>query len=169
MALVLHKIVDEDRPMSLKETIKSELDTAERDAVDVRKNANDAETAPEASQLNAKADDECNGCDEAEIKLILKQMLAQRENAIVENEIAGKIGLVLQEQEEVEILREFLPKSLSDEELGDAAKTIVTELGATCLKDIGRCVSELKARYPEQIESGRAKSSVKKLLKQDCP
>jgi uncharacterized protein YqeY len=194
MALALHNTVDEDQLMTLKETIKTEFDHAEAKAIALREDAIKSKDSAEASEFEAQAssfelratllrlvmcsvrdrdikarkNDDQSGCDDAEIKVILKNMLEQRERAIIENEAAGKIALVIQEQEEVRILQEFLPQSLSDLELSEAASEIVAELGATCLKDMGRCVTALKERHPEQIESGRAKSTIRKLLQQDC-
>lgn len=114
--------------------------------------------------VRAHQKDECRGCEEDEILAVIQTMVEQREEAVRDYEADGLVDLAEQEREELDVLREFLPRRLSDAAVDDAARDIVGELGATGLKDMGRCVSELKARYPNQIDSPAAKKAVKKLL-----
>ncbi|ACT58810.1 GatB/YqeY domain-containing protein [Hirschia baltica] len=165
MSLALQQNVDDNAQMRLRETLKTELHKAETENLEQR-----AATlrlvlcAVRDRDIKARQKDECSVCEETEINAILRHMIAQREAAAEEYDAAGKIELAEQEREEVETLKEFLPQCLGKTEITLAAEEVVNELGAECLKDMGRCVSELKARYPDRIESGAAKSAVKKLL-----
>ena len=82
----------------------------------------------------------------------------------VEHEDAGLIEDAIREREEIEIIRQFLPVPLQGEALASAVSEVVTELGASKLKDLGRCMSALKERYPGLIETGEAGKAVRKAL-----
>lgn len=165
MSLAILPDVEEGVRMSLRETLKSELHKAETEGVELRAaTLRLALCAIRDRDIKAKKKDECNSCEETEIASILRHMIAQREAAATEYDEAGKIELAEQEREEAETLNEFLPKCLNKNEIELAAQQVVRELEAECLKDMGKCVSELKARFPDRIESAAAKSAVKKLL-----
>ncbi len=151
--------------MNLRESLKTELDAAEAAGEELRAaTLRLVQCAVRDRDIKARRKDECLGCDETEILAILQSMAVQREAAADEYEAAGKIELAEQEREEAEILREFLPKTLEPSEILEAAEEVVAELDAKSLKDVGRCVTELKSRFPNQIESGAAKAAVKKLI-----
>ena len=69
---------------------------------------------------------------------------------------AGRAELAKQESEEIEIIREFLPKQLSDEETEKAIAGAIAESGATSVKDMGKVMAALKARYAGQMEFAKA-------------
>ena len=79
-------------------------------------------------------------------------------------EEGGRVDLANQEQEEIEIIEAFMPRQLSDAETQEAAETVIAELGADGLKDMGRTMAELRQRYAGQIDSGKVSGIVKKLL-----
>lgn len=102
--------------------------------------------------------------DDGIITEILSKMVKQRGDSIKAYEEAGRCELAEQEREEIAIIQTFLPRQLSDEELATACKTIVSEIGAEGLKDIGRCMGALKAKYAGQMDFAKASSTVKELL-----
>lgn len=112
----------------------------------------------------ARKKDECRGCEETDIADILKKMATQREESAAEYDAAGRIELAEQEREELEVIRGFLPKPMGCDEIRLAAEQVVADLDATGLKDVGKCIGELKARYPGRVESGAASAVVKQLL-----
>ena len=114
--------------------------------------------------MKARRKDDSRGCEDREITDILHALVDQRESAAKEHDAAGRIDLAEKEREQVSVLQEFLPRCLDPDQMTAAAEQVVQELGARGLKDMGRCVSELKARYPDRIDSGAAKAAVKKLL-----
>ncbi len=65
---------------------------------------------------------------------------------------------------EAEIVREFLPKPMDSTEIEQAAQTVVSELDASGLKDMGRVMGELKTRYAGRMDFGQAGAKVKTLL-----
>ncbi len=112
----------------------------------------------------ARGRGDCSGCEEAEIQALLETMVAQREVSAREYDDAGRIADAEREREEIEVIDAFLPKPLAGEALDLAVETIVSELEASKLKDIGRCMSALRARFPGQIECGPAGKAVRAAL-----
>ena len=68
------------------------------------------------------------------------------------------------EQEEIEIISGFLPEQLSAEDTRSAVETVIKEIGATSLKDMGRTMSILKERYAGQMDFSVSSSMVKEIL-----
>ncbi len=109
----------------------------------------------------ARSRGECSGCDNDVIVELLETMAAQREQSIKQYDDAGRVVDAEREREELEILTSFLPKPLAGEDLNIAAETVVRELRAQKLKDVGRCMSALREKYPGQIECGPASKAVR--------
>lgn len=102
---------------------------------------------------------------EAEVLAVLQRMLKQRRESIAIYEKAGRTELAKQEQDEITVIEEFLPKQMSETEAKAAVAALVTELGATTAKDMGRVMGALKQRYAGQLDFGKASGMVKELLK----
>lgn len=105
-----------------------------------------------------------DGVSTEEILDILRRMIRQREESAEDYETAGRLDLAQQERDEIEVLREFLPKQFDDAEMKAACQTVVDELGAKGLRDMGRTMAALKERYPGQMDFARASSVIKDLL-----
>ena len=105
-----------------------------------------------------------DGIDEAEILSMLQTMIKQRGESIKLYEQGGRLELAEQEREEITIIEGFLPKQMSDEEVAAAVKTVVDEIGATCIKDMGKVMAELKARYAGQMDFAKVSGTVKQQL-----
>ena len=104
------------------------------------------------------------GIDDAEILQMLQTMVKQREESIALYEKGGRLELAQQEQEEIDIIRSYLPKQLSEAEIARAVKEVVAELGATNLKDMGRTMAALRERYAGQMDFAKASGLVKQQL-----
>ena len=99
-----------------------------------------------------------------EILQILSKMVKQREESARLYEEAGRLELTQEEREEIEIISEFLPKQLGEEEMRSVCAGIVAELDAHGLRDMGRTMAALKERYAGQMDFGKASCMVKELL-----
>lgn len=106
-----------------------------------------------------------DGIASEEILDILRRMIRQRVETVTEYEEAGKLDLAQQESEEIAIIEEFLPKQFDDSEIEQACQAVVNALGAHGLRDMGRTMSALKERYPNQMDFARASCVVKDLLR----
>lgn len=96
-----------------------------------------------------------------DILAILAKMIKQREESAVTYENAGRAELATQEREEIAVIKSFMPTQLTQEEVEAAAAEVVEELGAESLKDMGRCMGELKKRYAGRMDFGKAGAVVK--------
>ncbi len=111
--------------------------------------------------IAARAEDRCDGIDDPEVLSLLAKMVKQREESAKTYEDNGRPELAERERSEIEIIREFMPKSLSDEEMKTAIAAIVEETGATCLKDMGKIMGQLKTNFAGRLDMGKAGAIVK--------
>ncbi len=114
--------------------------------------------------IAARAEDRCEGATEEEILAILQKMVKQREESAQTYEEAGRLDLSEQERDEIEIIRAYLPRQLSEAEIAGACDAVVSELGASGLRDMGKCMGALKERYAGQMDFTKASSIVKSRL-----
>ncbi|WP_319413269.1 GatB/YqeY domain-containing protein [uncultured Cohaesibacter sp.] len=104
------------------------------------------------------------GVSDDEILQILAKMIKQREESIRVYAEAGRQELAQQESEEADIIKEFLPQQMDDEEVSVTCAKAVEELDAEGLRDMGKVMNHLKATYPGQMDFGKASCIVKGLL-----
>lgn len=105
-----------------------------------------------------------DGIDEAEIMSMLQTMIKQRQESIRLYEQGGRCELAEQEREEIVVIETFLPKQLSEAEAGKAVADLITEIGATSVKDMGRTMAELRNRYAGRMDFTKASTIVKQTL-----
>ena len=111
--------------------------------------------------VTARGRGDCAGCEDEDILELLATMVAQRERSIQKFDDAGRVVEAERERDELEVISEFLPQPLSGEALEAAVSAVVSDLQASKLKDVGRCMSTLRERYPGQIECGTASKAVR--------
>ncbi|MET0368877.1 MAG: GatB/YqeY domain-containing protein [Methylobacterium sp.] len=100
-----------------------------------------------------------------EIADMLARMIAQRECAAQRLAAAGDLAEADGEKAEIAVIAEFLPRSVSPGELERVCREAVSETGSKGLRDVGRCMNALKARYHDQINLTQASSLVRGLLR----
>jgi uncharacterized protein YqeY len=101
---------------------------------------------------------------DAELLELLAKMIKQREESQKIYADAGRRELAQQEGEEVAIIREFLPKQMSDDEMTQAIDEALAETGAEGVRDMGKVMGALKSRYAGQMDFGKASGLVKTKL-----
>lgn len=116
------------------------------------------------SDIASRGADTADVDDDARVVEILTKMVKQRRDSIKAYEEAGRCELAEQEKDEIGIIQEFLPKQMSDDEIKAACEAVVAELGATGLKDIGRCMGALKAKYAGQMDFAKGSVTIKGML-----
>jgi uncharacterized protein YqeY len=104
------------------------------------------------------------GVGDDDILTLMSKMIRQREESASVYESGGRPELAAGEREEIAIIREFLPRQMSEEEMRAAAGAAITETGAASPKDMGRIMAALKQQYAGQMDFGRAGAIVKELL-----
>ena len=114
--------------------------------------------------IAARAEDRCDGINDSEILSLLSKMVKQREESAQTYEENARPELAERERAEISIVREFMPKPLSDDDMTEAVGNIITELDATGLKDMGKVMGRLKADFAGRIDMGKAGALVKAKL-----
>ena len=104
------------------------------------------------------------GVGDNEVLEILSKMIKQRRESASTYEEAGRLELAQQENDEMDVISDFMPKQLNEEEVRQVCETVVDELGAEGLKDMGRTMGALKDRFAGQMDFGKAGRIVKELL-----
>jgi len=112
----------------------------------------------------ASRSEDRDGVTDSEILDILAKMVKQRRESVVTYEEAGRLELANQEQEEIDIISDFLPKQLNDAEIDAAVTKTLEEISAAGLKDMGRTMGALKDRYAGQMDFSKASAVVKSKL-----
>ena len=102
--------------------------------------------------------------DDGDIKKLLKKMIKQRSESIDIYKKNNRKDLLEVEQEESEILSGYLPKQLSEEETKKICTQIVSKIGASSIKDMGKVMGELKKQYADSLDFAIAGSLLKELL-----
>ena len=111
--------------------------------------------------IAARAEDRCEGIDESEILSLLSKMVKQRKESAQTYEDNGRPELAEREREEIDIIQEFMPQPLSEDEMKTIIAGLVEESGATCLKDMGKIMGQLKSSYAGRVDMGKAGAVVK--------
>lgn len=114
--------------------------------------------------IASRGDDGSDGVSEADILSILDKMIRQREDSARTYEEAGRLELAEQERAESKIIAEYLPKQLSPDEVGAAVEAAMAEVGASSIRDMGKVMGALKAKYTGQMDFGKVGGEVKKRL-----
>ena len=104
------------------------------------------------------------GVSDDEINEILSRMIKQRRDSITAFNEGGRPELAVQEQEEIDIVTEFLPQQLGEDEIREICANVIEEIGAQGLKDMGRTMGELKKRHAGTMDFGKASRFVKEAL-----
>ena len=90
--------------------------------------------------------------DDEDIKKLFKKMVKQRAESIDIYKKNNRLDLLEVEQNEYKIISSFLPKLLSDEETKKICEEIISKIGATSIKDMGKVMGELKKQYADKID-----------------
>lgn len=146
--------------MSLRETINTEVknamkakDTKKRDALRLLMSAFKQIEVDERKELS----------DDDVIKIIQTQV-KRRNDSIAQYKEAGRDDLMQVELDEISYFEPYLPAQLSDEELQIAIKEIISEVGATTMKDMGKVMGASSKKLAGKADGKRINEAVKALL-----
>jgi len=104
------------------------------------------------------------GVDETEIIDMLQKMVRQRQESIELYKKGNRPELVEQEQGEIDMIERFLPQKMSETEQAMAIESVVKELGASSIKDMGKVMAALKERYAGRMDFAKVGAQVKQKL-----
>ena len=105
-----------------------------------------------------------SGVGEGDILQILGKMVKQRQDSAQAYDEGGRLELAEKERAEITVIEEFLPKQLDDEEIDAAIGAAISETSASSIRDMGKVMGALKAKYTGQMDFGAVGSMVKARL-----
>ncbi len=105
-----------------------------------------------------------DGVDETEIIDMLQKMVRQRQESIELYKQGNRPELAEQEQGEITMIERFLPQKMSEAETAAAIESVVKELSASSIKDMGKVMAALKERYAGRMDFAKVGQQVKQKL-----
>jgi len=114
--------------------------------------------------INNRSGPDKKETDENDIKKLLKRMIKQRSESIDVYKKSSRNDLLEIEQGEVNVLSEYLPKQLGEEETRKLCSEIIEKTEASSIKDMGKVMGELKKKHSDDIDFSKAGSILKEML-----
>lgn len=114
--------------------------------------------------IAARGQGNATGIDDDAILGLLQSMIKQRRESIEFYEKAGRDKMVAEEKAEIEVIEQFLPRQLGDDEMAAAVDDAIADVGAQGVKDMGKVMGKLKQDYAGQMDFGKASKLVKDRL-----
>ena len=148
--------------------LREEINTALRDAMKAR-NTQRVSTLRlvNAAIKNADIEAQLSGrpllSDDAVLAL-LQKMIKQRHESIAIYDKAGRKELADRERGEIEVINEYLPQQMSEQQMRTAIAAVIDQLGAHGIKDMGKVMAALKAEYVGKMDFGKASAMVRGML-----
>ena len=105
-----------------------------------------------------------NGISEADIISLLKKMQKQREESIQLYIKGNRMDLVQTEEDEIKIIKQFLPKQMNDDEIKNLVKEAIEINDAKSIRDMGKVMSYLKENYSTNMDFSKASKFLKETL-----
>ena len=144
----------------LKEKLLEDLKVSMRDKNVIRKNT---VQMVRAGILKIEKDTGIEVDDAKIIDIIAKEM-KKKKDAMEDFERAGRQDLIDQTNEEMKVLEEYLPKQLSKEEIKEIVSKVISDVGATSVKDMGIVMKEAKSKIGAGADGKTINEVVKELL-----
>jgi uncharacterized protein YqeY len=114
--------------------------------------------------IEARAKGNADGIADGELLSLMQGMVKQRQESAKVYREGNRPELADKEDAEIKIIEGFLPKQLSDEEVTGAVAGVISSTGAAGIKDMGKVMAELKAKYAGQMDMAKAGAVVKQKL-----
>jgi len=148
--------------------LRDEINNAVKEAMKA-KNERKLSTLRMVNSTIKNADIEARGqgkppLSDTDLLAVFQKMIKQRQEAVELYDRGGRAELAAQEREEIAIITAYLPKQMSEEQVKNAIAAIVAETGAAGMKDMGKVISTLKAKYSGQMDFAKASGLVKAAL-----
>ena len=151
--------------MNLRTRITTDLKQAMRDkAVERLSTLRLVNAAIKDKDIDARAEGNEDGVGDAEVLAILGKMAKQRMESARAYEEGGRLDLAERERSEILVIEEFLPRQLDEAETEAAIDAAVAEMGASSIRDMGKVMGVLKAKYTGQMDFGRVGPRIKDRL-----
>ncbi len=104
------------------------------------------------------------GISDDDILAMLQKMVKDRHDSIGHYEAGGRVELAQQEAEEVDVIRGFLPRQLDDADTAASVTSVIDDVGAAGLKDMGKVMAALRAKHPGALDFAKVGQLVRERL-----
>ena len=148
--------------MELEETIQQDLASAMKSR---QENAVSALRSVKAAIQNEKVSGAYHELTDQDVLRLIEKLVKQRKESIEIYSQAGREELAEKEQKEMFVLLNYLPKLMTEDELKEAIDGIVSETGASSMRDMGAVMKLLKERYAGRYDGRAASEYIKAKLK----
>lgn len=146
--------------MCIKNLLEEQLKIALREKKDIRKNA----LRMALSSIKMAEIDGQKELDDAVIISIIQKEIKTRDETIAEAKKAGREDMILNLEAEKEVLSEFLPKPLTDQELQELVKKIIQDVRAESIKDMGEVMKSAIKEAGGKASNDRISQFVREFL-----
>jgi hypothetical protein len=148
--------------------LRDDINKALKEAMKAR-NEREVSTLRMVNSALKNADIEARGAGkppltDADVLPLLQKLIKQRQESVLLYEKGNRADLVKQEQEEIAIISAYLPKQMSEAEMGAAIDAAIKETGAAGMKDMGKVIGALRGKYAGQMDMAKASALVKAKL-----
>jgi hypothetical protein len=110
------------------------------------------------------SDEDADQKGDTDVLAILGRMVKQRQESARAYEEGGRLELAAKELSEIKVIESFLPKQLTEAEMAAAIEQAVTDVSAESIRDMGKVMAALKAKYTGQMDFAKAGAAVKAQL-----
>ena len=145
----------------MSESLKKQITSAMKDAMRARAKERLGAIRLILSEIKRIEVDERIDVDDARLLAVLDKMIKQRRDSINQYENAGRQELADVEQAEIEVIQEFLPEPLSDEELTVMIDEAIAASGAESMRDMGKVMGILKPKIQGRADVGAVSGMIK--------
>lgn len=149
----------------IREELKKQL-------IDAMKSKDDKKTATirlinaaiKQKDIEARPSGKTDGIDDGAILSLMQSMIKQRKESIDMYQKGGRADLAAIEQSEIDIIQSFLPKQMDDIQIKAAIADTIAQTGAASIKDMGKVMGALRAKYAGQMDFAIASGLIKEAL-----
>lgn len=114
--------------------------------------------------INARSSGNMDGIADTEIMSLMQSMIKQRQESSQTYADAGRDDLADRELDEIKVIERFMPAQMGEAETTAAIESVISDIGAADIKDMGKVMNELKTRYAGQMDMAKVGGAVKAKL-----
>jgi len=145
-------------------SLKAQINEAMKDAMRAKEKERLGTIRLVLAEIKKVEVDERIDPDDVRVTSILDKMVKQRRDSIKQFTDAGRDELAAKEQTEIEVIKEFLPQPLSEEEIASLIEEAIASTGAASMQDMGKVMGLLKPQMAGKADMGKVSGLIKQRL-----
>lgn len=118
-----------------------------------------------SASIKNKAIDLKKELEDADVVAVIKSDVKKLDDALQQFVSAAREDLVEKTKEEIDILKKYLPEEMPDEQVEEKVRAVLEQEGITDMSDMGRAMGAAMAELKGEVDGGRVKNAVEKILK----